>query len=428
MQNPFKLWQVSAGRTGRLDWMLGQLGWLAALMIAAVPLTISFVFLDKFNCPVIVRIMLLWGLLVLSGLVVLVGTVGVINLDIRRLHDMGLSGWFVLIPFVLGVIGKLAPQAEVVTSFIVLLFFLGLLLIPGHACALKVETPFFVPSPNQDTVLKQNEQPPLKVEEAKECDAKKGLCVAALVLVALIALGLAWAFRLQPIGKQELGVSYYRNRWTGTMYSQLGDRMETSAQREKRIDRERAEDDARKADAQAREALAKKHDAEHLRQEKGILQKENEEKAVAAAVKAEADWQNTAEMIQNGVLLYYRLNDGRRVTVPREEEQEFLNAVKADSKVATRVFLWQAGKYKERILLYTRDDGKNFDVPESLKADFLAEAARTQAKFWRLYEPREGESTLNYIGENQRSFTIAESDEKEFLKEAEERNCRVWKK
>lgn len=234
--------------------------------------------------------------------------------------------------------------------------------------------------------------------------------MAVLGFASLIALGLAWAFRLEPIGKQGFGLGYYRNRWTGTMYCQEGDRLETSAGREKRLARERAENAARLEQAR--------------------LQREKEGKAATeeAIIRAKADWLKQTERILRGELLYYRTSDGLRAIVPPGEEKEFLDSARNDGIRVDRVTLWQAGKYGERLFLFTQEEGKCIDVPESCKTEFLEQAQKNGQNYWRKYEPRKGEITIYYEMSDNRLFTVAESDENEFLAEAKARNCRVWKK
>ena len=135
------------------------------------------------------------------------------------------------------------------------------------------------------------------------------LLAATLGLVAMIAVGLAWAFRFEPMGKQGLGMGYYRNRWTGTMYVQIGDTIETSAGREKRLERERRAEDARKAI---------EREQEMVRLENDRMQRENEEKEAdeknAEGTAAELVKQYESEAAK--FLLEYR--EGSEIAVERE--------------------------------------------------------------------------------------------------------------
>lgn len=115
MQNPYALWKKSAGVSGRVDWIVGVLAWWIIAIIPAVLILMSV--------PAAIVI----ALSVVSGLVALVG---VVNLHIRRLHDMGLSGWWVMLPIPIFMAESFCPIEDSVFAGMLLLLCLFMALMP----------------------------------------------------------------------------------------------------------------------------------------------------------------------------------------------------------------------------------------------------------------------------------------------------------
>jgi hypothetical protein len=167
--------------------------------------------------------------------------------------------------------------------------------------------------------------------------------------------------------------------------------------------------------------------------EQEALLVEAQKHAEQVSLLAEAEWQNKAALVIKGERLWYRDNFGRRYAIEPANETYFLADAKTKSVVVGRVNIWAVGKYDERRLLYkARQDSafvigseKYYDVPESKKADFLTEVQQKDFTVGRVYELREGEGVINYIGNNQQKFAIAVSDTEEFLEEAQKNNVSV---
>ena len=114
------------------SWLILTLVFVAVLMSYAVSATASLKFLADFDENIIMsaRLVLLVLAVVTGGLVLLMAP-GIITLQIRRLHDLGMRGWWAFVPLCRGV------ATFVVVSMETLWFFLAAGPAEGQAAVLS---------------------------------------------------------------------------------------------------------------------------------------------------------------------------------------------------------------------------------------------------------------------------------------------------
>jgi uncharacterized membrane protein YhaH (DUF805 family) len=164
------------GRLGRLAYLKRMLFVLSIAVIA----TASLFMLAVYDFPMLSLKILSWMVIIVLIVAIIFAVVANITLNVRRLHDMNLSGWWFLglflLQFVLTAIGEILfgiDSVEAIHGSLNVLFILFYFAVPGSRGANKYGPAHGVEVTAEEVVNEIVEKAPKKKTAAKKTTIKK---------------------------------------------------------------------------------------------------------------------------------------------------------------------------------------------------------------------------------------------------------------